>query len=224
MYLKITNLEEIHHGLQYHDGLVEDTIPFAREGSCIAGGIYFTTPEFICYFLKYGSWIRKVTIPEDAEIVQDPEGDKWRASKVILSPRKSLAELDTWKWLIENGVYICIEDNYELRYASSHGYLEVVKFLIENGANIHINNDEALRYSAARGHLEVVKYLVEQGANIHAENDATLKSAVVRRHLKVVKYLVEQGADIHTENDYVLRWSTENGYLEVVEFLMKNGK
>ena len=48
MYLKITNKEENHYGLGYHDGLVEDIIPFQPEGSCVPGGIYFTTPEYIC--------------------------------------------------------------------------------------------------------------------------------------------------------------------------------
>jgi hypothetical protein len=50
-------------------------------------GIYFTTPEFICRFLGYGIYIREVTIPEDAEMVEDPTGDKCRASAVILGER-----------------------------------------------------------------------------------------------------------------------------------------
>jgi hypothetical protein len=90
MYLKITNEAENHNGLQYHDGLVEDILPFEPEGSCVAGGIYFTTPEYICKFLEYGVWVREVTVPEDAQIVQDPEGDKWRADKVVLSSRRDL--------------------------------------------------------------------------------------------------------------------------------------
>jgi hypothetical protein len=52
MYLKITNEAEIHKNLS-----------FQPEGSCVAGGIYFTTPEHICGFLDYGPWIREITIP-----------------------------------------------------------------------------------------------------------------------------------------------------------------
>jgi hypothetical protein len=45
-----------------------------------------------------GIWIREVTIPEDAEMVQDPDGNKWRASKVILSERRSLSDMLEMIW------------------------------------------------------------------------------------------------------------------------------
>jgi hypothetical protein len=40
MYLKVTNSAENHNGLQYMDGLNVDPVPFAKEGSCCAGGGY----------------------------------------------------------------------------------------------------------------------------------------------------------------------------------------
>jgi hypothetical protein len=177
MYLKITNEAEIHNNLQYHDGLVEDILPFQPEGSCVPGGIYFTTTEHICEFLNYGVWIREITIPEDAQMVQDPDENKWRASKVILSPRRDLREVETWKWLIEIGVNIHAPHDFAFINAATNGYFEVVKFLVEHGADIHVYDDESLRESAANGHLEVVKYLVEHGANIHACNDEALRFA-----------------------------------------------
>lgn len=59
MYLKITNLNECHNGLQYQDGLIIDPIPFEKEGSCCPGGIYFTTPEYICNFMNMGRYVRE---------------------------------------------------------------------------------------------------------------------------------------------------------------------
>jgi hypothetical protein len=161
VYLKITNKEENHNSLQYHDGLNIDPIPFAREGSCCPGGIYFTTPEYICNFLHIGIYVREVTIPEDAEMVQDPQGDKWRSSKVILGPRKHLEEVETWKWLVENGLDILKNEN-TIKYAFSNnyhlftGYFEIVKYLIESGVDI----DSLLICSSDSGHLEGVKYLI----------------------------------------------------------------
>ena len=73
MYFKITNTEENHNGLQYHTGLVEDILPFQKEGSCVPGGIYFSDEKHILDFLNYGFWIREVNVPEDAEIVEDPQ-------------------------------------------------------------------------------------------------------------------------------------------------------
>ncbi len=182
MYLKITNLEENHHGLQYMDGLNVDPVPFVKEGTCVPGGIYFTTPEYICNFLHMGCYIREVMVPEDAEMVEDPSRNKWRASKVILGPRKDLSELETWKWLVDNGSNIHACDNYALRLCSCLGYFEVVKYLVENGADIKAGENEAFRFAAYYGHIDVVKYLVEKGAFID-EWAMRNSSGVVRDYL-----------------------------------------
>jgi hypothetical protein len=138
MYLKITNAKENHFGLQYHDGLNIDPLPFAKEGSCCTGGIYFTTPEYICRFLYVGIYIREVIVPEDAEMVLDPQGDKWRASKVTLFPRKDLREVNTWKWLVKNKVNIF--DAFT--YAYIYGHTEVAEYLFASGAYIHAYDEE----------------------------------------------------------------------------------
>jgi predicted small metal-binding protein len=223
MYLKILKGKENHNGLQYHTGLVKDILPFEPEGSCVSGGIYFTTPKHICKFLGYGVWVREVTIPNRARMVQDPEGDKWRANKVVLGTRKHLGKVDTWKWLIKNGTDIHADCDFPLRLTANNGHLEVVKYLVKHGANIHANDDDALRNAAANGHLEVVKYLVEHGANIHAYDDAALRWSARNGHLEVVKYLVEHGADIHACDDAALRWSAYYEHLDVVKYLIENG-
>jgi hypothetical protein len=218
-YLKITNLEENHNGLQYKDGLVEDIIPFAKEGSCVPGGIYFSDDKNICGFLEYGEWIREVTIPSDAEMVEDPDGGKWRSSKVILGERKSLLEVSTWEWMISIGwdVHSCNEGS--LRWACRNGHLEVAKYLISVGADIHCNNNIALIETSSHGNLEVVKFLVSQGADIHTLNEWPLKIASIWGHLEVVKYLVSVGADVHANEDIALREASHYGHLEVVKFL-----
>jgi hypothetical protein len=188
MYLKITNKNENHNGLQYHTGLVADIIPFKKEGSCVAGGIYYTTPEFICNFLNYGPWLREVTIPEDAEFVQDPSGDKWRSNKVILGERKDLSKVETWKYLVEEcHADIHFENEYALRYASYNGLLEVVKYLVEEcHADIHANAEFVVR----NGRLEVIQYLVaECGADIHVS---------------------------HVSNEEAVRWASRNGHIESI--------
>ena len=92
IYYKITNTDECHKGLQYHDGLVVDPKEFDNDltHSCTKGGIYFTTKEHLHKFINYGKWIRPVTIPEGAQVILDPQGDKYRANKLFLHPRKSM--------------------------------------------------------------------------------------------------------------------------------------
>jgi len=56
--------------------------------------------------------------------------------------------------------------NAEFQKASYNGDLETVRYLCENGADIRSNNDCMVRWASSYGHLEVVKYLCEAGANI----------------------------------------------------------
>jgi len=92
IYYKITNLEENHHGLQYHNGLIIDPKEFNNNPkvSCVEGGIYFTTKERIHEFFSYGCWIRPIKIPSNAKVILDPIGDKYRANKLFFKPRKNI--------------------------------------------------------------------------------------------------------------------------------------
>ena len=198
MYFKITNANENHRGFQYVDGLnvlIEEFNDDPNK-SCCRGGLYFTNIQNIFKFLDYGIYLREIALPidnPDFRMVKDPKWDKWRANMIILGTRYDLNNVDTFKYLIQNGANIHVRNDYALRWSAGKGYLDVIKFLIENRADIHANDDSALKWSAERGHLDVVKFLIENGA------------------------------DIHAENDYALTWSEENGYLDVANFLVENG-
>ena len=43
------------------------------------------------------------------------------------------------------------------------GDLETVKFLAENGADIRAQDDTPIFFASTNGHLEIVKYLFSQG-------------------------------------------------------------
>ena len=160
LYFKITNRKENHNDFQYCDGLNILVEEFNNDpnSSCVKGGFYFTTKEFIHEFYGYGVYLRVIELPVDDidfKMVKDPKGDKYRANKIILKERYSLGELETYhKFGIKYPT---------LHHGAENGHLEVVKYLVENGADIHANNDHALRWSARFGHLEVVKYLIEKG-------------------------------------------------------------
>ena len=104
-------------------------------------------------------------------MVKDKIGDKWRANMIILDKLYDLFNVGTFKYLIEKGADVHIENDYALRYSAENGHLDVVKYLVEKGADVHADNDYALKYSARNSHLDVVKFLVEKGADVHAAND-----------------------------------------------------
>ena len=98
-YYKVTNENEIHHGYQYKDGLNILIGKFNNNPnkSCVTGGFYFTDYKNLINFLDYGVWIREVTIPTDAKVVKDPDGNKWRADKIIFGNKYHIKnDFDKW--------------------------------------------------------------------------------------------------------------------------------
>ena len=216
-FYKITNEEEIHHGLQYHTGLVEDILPFDPSGDC---GIYFASKDILVY-LYYGPWIREVTIPEGELVYENPGYPKeYSAHRVILGERRRI-NVDVVRELVEEGADIHVRNDAALCFAALYGYLDIIKYFVEEGADIHAHDDLALRWAALQGHLDVVKYLVEQGADIHVDNDDALCWAAEQGHLDVIKYLVEHGADIHAHDNLALRWALRRGYPKIFEYIVE---
>jgi ankyrin repeat protein len=186
-YCKITNSEENHKNMQYKTGLNVDIFSFNPSGDCAPGGIYFSR-EDILSFLNYGTWIREVTLPEDAQVYENPGiPKKWKADKVILGERRKI-DLEVIKSLIEEGADIHADNDYVLRWSAENGYLETVKYLVKKGSNINAYSDCALRYAANNGHLEVVKYFVEEGANIHANSFPFFWSSWIFIYLSIFWY------------------------------------
>ena len=98
-YYKVTNKNECHNGYQYKDGLniLKEEFNDDPTASCVPGGFYFTDYEHLPKFFEYGTWIREVTIPTDARVIKDPDGDKWRTDKIILGNKYHIKnDFDKW--------------------------------------------------------------------------------------------------------------------------------
>ena len=118
---KVTNLDEVHYGFKYVDGLNKDHLPFAETGDCVPGGLYFTDLEHIAHFYSYGVWIREVTLPKDDpafRIVRFEFGNKWRANMIHVSGRHLLQRPDTY---VRLGIPMM-----ERIMAEARGYKEIV--------------------------------------------------------------------------------------------------
>lgn len=84
MLLKVLNQSWNHNGFQYQLGLNIDTEKFNPSGMCETGGLYFTDNENVHKYLGYGCYIAEVEVPPDAQVYADPEGDKWKADRLII--------------------------------------------------------------------------------------------------------------------------------------------
>lgn len=227
MYLKITNEQENHHGLQYQDGVVMDILPFNDnpKHSCCAGGIYFSDIKNILLYCGYGVWVREVEIPEGTRWIPDPNGRKWRAEKLFFHPRKELWTVETFQWLIDNGADLHIDQECILRKVVTEGYVKIAEFLINKGADIHVLNNYPLREAINVGELEMVKLLVKKGADVNVNNGYCLNTALRNGNFKIAKYLVKNGADVTQDNNYAIYYCAlqGHGYSDMVEFLIEHG-
>jgi len=244
-YYKILNKKECHHELQYKFGLNNDILEFNPSGDCEPGGIYFSR-EDILYFLEYGYWIRKVTLPEDARIYENPgTPKKWKADKVILGKKEKITA-KVIKRLIDEGVNLKIDNSFPLRWAARYGHIDIVKLLIPISDPKAISN-EALRSAAINGHTKIVKLLIpvsdpkainsealriaaESGyteivkllipvSNPKAQENEALRSAVYNEYTKIVKLLIPV-SNPKANSSYTLRLAAENGYTEIVKLLI----
>lgn len=131
-FVKLTNIDELHRSFQYNDGENSDTNEFTPYGVCIKGGLYFTPKDFSTRWIFYDSnigvmsYMRKVTIPDDARVYI--KNGVFKTDKFVLSHREKIdvsiyqqyldAELDnfsTWgdnpsrivlKYLFDNKIVL----------------------------------------------------------------------------------------------------------------------
>ena len=198
MYFKITNKDENHHNFQYVDGLniLQDEFNNDPNQSCCAGGFYFTDVANIFKFLDYGIYLRIVTLPinnPDFLMINDKSNDKWRANMIILGKRYDLSDVNTFKYLVDKGANIHVDNDLAFCWSAKNGYLDTLKYLTELGVNDCTAMNDALCLSAQYGHLDIVKYLVDNGSDIHTDDDLALCLSAEYGQLSVVKYLVESG-------------------------------
>ena len=64
---------------------IKDDNKFCRDGSCVKGGIYFSSKEFALNFSEEYTTLLKIAVPKNARNkVMDPGGDKARADEIYV--------------------------------------------------------------------------------------------------------------------------------------------
>jgi len=215
-FYKITNEEEKHRGMKYKTGLNVDILPFNPSGDCESGGIYFSREDILA-FMEYGKWIRKVTLPEDARVYENPGSPKkWKADKVILGRRSRITPRKI-KQLIKEGADPKAGGSEALRLAAENGHLEIVKLLIPVSDPKALDSN-ALRCAATKGHLEIVKLLIPMSDPKSLDSNA-LRWAAANGHLEIVKLLIPV-SDPKAGGSYALQLAATKGHLEIVKLLI----
>lgn len=199
MYLKVTNREENHHGFQYNDGLNILTEPFNDNPNqtCVPGGFYFTTKEHIHKFYHYGVNIRVVTFPEDDPdflIVQDPDGNKWRANKIILGEKYPMDNPQTYTKLnipFPSGEYCIINDFKKvfMKQMEQMDKLENDKTVLKKFVT------DALTKCLCYGRYDWIQWLVDCGAGFENISEYHIVCTVANGYSDIIHLLADAGSE-----------------------------
>ena len=213
-FYKITNEDECHYNMKYKTGLNIDINPF--NPSCEPMGIYFSREDIFAYLDFYSYWIRKVTIPEDAQIqvFENPRSSKkWKSDKVILGDRKKI-NFKTIKKLIDEGAN---PNNIALHWFSNHGDIDSVKLLIKRGVDVKNNHNRVLWWAAEKNHIDIVKSLIPL-SDSRTECSYALHQAIKHGHKEIVKVLLPV-SKTKTYGDWCLKLAINNGNPEIIKLV-----
>lgn len=210
IYCKVLNSNFNQKGYQYNEGLNVLDKPFESTGSCVPGGLYFTNIENIFKFINYGIYLVKVTVPVDAQMVKDPDNDKWRADKIIISDKKDLRQIDTIKYLIENGANIKRDYHFVIDFTINNGLHDILEYILtickDIGIKLSVPNVLPV-YST-----NMAKILVKEKAKMSTQFvDQIIKNndlKIIKKIISCEKYIshilyIYQGAAYYNKLDII---------------------
>jgi len=223
-YFKVTNAKENHHGFQYRNGLnvlIEEFNDNPND-SCCAGGLYFTYKENIHKFFDYGIYLRVVTLPkEDPEfkMVRDPQGDKWRANKIILGEKYSLFDHKTYQLF---GLGYMQRDMMD--GASSLGFIDTLEWLVQSGLNTHYSAN-AIDSASQSGRINVLNWWLKSGLKLKYSSNAINfinNNKRMDEYFDILDWWKKSGLEISYSRD-ILDNASERGYVDILEQWKKSG-
>ena len=161
-YYKITNQNETHNGFKYQDGFIilKEKFNNDENASCVLGGFYFTTKEFIHEFYEYGIYLREIELPTndpEFKIVKDPSENKWRANKISLGNKYSLSDPEIY---IKLGIKMMDMDR-----ASINGHEAIFQWWKDSGLELKYSNN-AMDRASANGHEKILQWWKNNGLEL----------------------------------------------------------
>ncbi|ANB50310.1 hypothetical protein [Powai lake megavirus] len=215
IYIKVLRGDGIHRGYQYING-----------SNKIVGNLYFTDPENCWRFFHYGTQIALVTLP-----VNDPEFQisniskgKYAANHIILGPRYSLIDPETFKLLEKLGLNT--NRNYILIWALDNGYLEIIKYLVSKiiitDKHIDIFNKYIFIY-INKNQTDIVIYLAKLIKISDIKYIEIFEKITYNNNLKLIRELLPM-VDFNPEAcDKAFKIAAYMGFIDIMKYLVENG-
>lgn len=219
IYYKVINHTKIHYDFVYKDGLNVLDRPFEDHGSCVPGGLYFTTINNITEFYGYGIYLYEVFLPTsdpDFKMVVDPAGNKYRANKIILGKKYSLFDVETYKKFNLN-----IMDNLELiNFASANGLVYILEWWKASGLKLYYN-ENAINFASRNGHVNVLEWWKTSGFRLYY-NKYAMDWASLTGHVDVLEWWKNSRLKLQYTG-YAIIWASRYDCTAVLEWWRTSG-
>lgn len=228
-YVKVLNEEAIHHGFKYRRGLNVLNVPFEKYGSCVPGGLYFTTLKHIHKFFDYGEFLVEVFLPtEDPEfcMIMDPDGDKFRANKIILGDKYSLSSPETF---VKFGIINKIPPLLIRKQLDKHNIKFIQWLEYHNYSFCYIGQKYhncgicsmgiILDYAISNGSLKILEWF-KKSKYLGTYDSHSINFALINGHTHILDWLIEMGCILRFSQE-AINTITANKNIKVLAWLEK---
>lgn len=229
-FLKVINPTnpKAHNGYAYKLGLNLLNMPFQPKGSCVAGGFYFTTPDYISNFYGYGTHLADIKLPfndTDFKMIRDPDDSKYvkyRSNMLIINQMYPLSDTNSYtrfgfqpdyKHVVRSAIILgdtealdkikddgIIENIYSIESPSAHGRTNILEWFKTNGFSLNWSKHEISKASA-NGHVAVLEWWKNNGHDITC-NAHYVNAASIGGHINVLRWWVNHCKDTNQEFTY----------------------
>lgn len=129
------------------------------------------------------------------------------------------------KFLIENGINVCAQDNKPVIAACTMttcmtSNMDMIKLLILYGADPMAQNNKPI---CVANNIDTIKFLIDLGADPFAQNNSPFCEACLYGNLPQIKFLFELGASCIEPDNAPVNAAINRSNLETTRFLLDNG-
>ncbi|ANB50945.1 hypothetical protein [Powai lake megavirus] len=218
----------------------------------IYGGFRYSSISNIFNHVHIGVYIMPIIIPNEAIVYSCSESDKWWTDRLVVLDKMLLSNVNTIKYLINNGAIIKETCKNLLLWACDKGYLDIIQYILSLDVNLLVDNplkaaklaklgplaiykyltrDKSLdcfnmgmKLAARHGHLNIIQYFVSIGENIREDIKGTCITCACRHgHTSIVNYLINNGANIWPFIQDCIMAATIYGYNDLIIYIVSLG-